>query len=86
MEVKSSLNIGVKLLQIGEVLCCGESYFSVTLWNESHLFCEKALTAYLGSSPGITKSFRFKTSFQVLVIQMIGNFYPTRPNSSLHTL
>lgn len=37
-----------------------------------------ALTAFLGSSSSLTKSFRFKTSFQVLVIQMIGNFYPLR--------
>lgn len=86
MELKSPLTVGVKLPQIGEVLCCGESYFSAILWNESHLCCEKALTAYLGSSPGITKPFKFKTSFQVLVIQTIGNFYPSRPSSSLHTL
>lgn len=64
MELKSPLSVGVKLLQIGEVVCCEESYFSVTLWNESHLCCEKALTVYLGSSLGITKSFRLKHLFK----------------------
>ena len=76
MELKSPLSVGVKLPQKGEASCHEKSCFSATHWNEPCLCCEKALIAYLGSSPGITKSFRFKTSFQALVIQKIGNFYP----------
>lgn len=77
-ELMPPLSVGVKILREGEALCRGQPYFSAIFWNEPCLCCATALTAYLGSSPSFTKSLRFKMSFQVLVIQMIGNFYPPR--------
>lgn len=77
LELKSSLSVGVRK---GEALCPGDlfTYFSATHWKETCLGYEMALMAYLGSSLSIIKSFRFETSFQVLIIQMNGNFYPAR--------
>lgn len=77
LELKSSLSGGVRK---GEALSPGDLFtdFSATLWNEPCLRYEMALTAYFGSSLSIIKSFRFKTSFQILIIQMVGDFYPAR--------